>query len=46
MEGLSFLMLKQDGHDDLRGSDRWSVIPYVHRKNCCIAVYGAVQALS
>jgi hypothetical protein len=23
-------MLKQDGHGGLRGSDRWSVIPYVH----------------
>jgi hypothetical protein len=31
-------MLKQDKHDGLCGSDRRSVIPYVHREDCCIVV--------
>jgi hypothetical protein len=38
MEGLRLSMLKQDGHGDLRGSGRWSVISYVHKEDCCIAV--------
>jgi hypothetical protein len=46
MEGLRLSTLKQNGHGGLRGSDRHSVIPYVHREDCCIAVYGVVQALS
>jgi hypothetical protein len=46
MEGLRLSMLKQDGHGGLRGSDRRTVIPYVHEEDCCIAVYGVVQALS
>jgi hypothetical protein len=39
-------MLKQDGHGGLRGSGRWSIIPYVHEEDYCIAMYGDVQALS
>jgi hypothetical protein len=31
-------MLKQDEHGGLRGSGRWSIIPYVHGEDCCIAV--------
>jgi hypothetical protein len=31
-------MLKQDEHEDLRGSGRRSVIPYVHEREICIAV--------
>jgi hypothetical protein len=46
MEGLRLSMLKQDGHGGLRGSGRRTVIPYVHGEDCCIAVYGVVQALS
>jgi hypothetical protein len=33
LEGLRLSTLKQDGnggYEDLRGSGRWSVIPYVH----------------
>jgi hypothetical protein len=36
MEGLRLSTLKQDGHDDLRGSGHRSIIPYVHREDCCI----------
>jgi hypothetical protein len=36
-------MLKQDEYGGLRGSVRWSVIPYIHREGCRIAVY-VVQA--
>jgi hypothetical protein len=35
LEGLRLSMLKQDGHgghEDLCGSDRWSVIPYIHER--------------
>jgi hypothetical protein len=35
LEWLRLSMLKQDGHGghkDLRGSDRWSVIPYIHER--------------
>jgi hypothetical protein len=39
-------MLKQDEHGGLCGSGRWSVIPYIHRQSCCIAVCVAVHALS
>jgi hypothetical protein len=46
MEGLKLSILKQDGYSGLRGSDRRIVIPYIHRDDCCIAVYGDVQALS
>jgi hypothetical protein len=46
VEGLSLLMLKQDGHGGLCGSGHWSVIPYVHGEDCCIVVRGPVQALS
>jgi hypothetical protein len=46
MERLRLSMLKQDGHGGLCGSGRQSVIPYVHREDCCIVVYGVVQALS
>jgi hypothetical protein len=35
-------MKEHDGYEDLRGSDRQSVIPHIHRGNCCIAVF-AVQ---
>jgi hypothetical protein len=38
MEGLRLSMLKQDGHDDLCGLDHRSVIPYVHKEDCCIIV--------
>jgi hypothetical protein len=41
LEGLRLSTLKQDGHgghEDLRGSGRRSVIPYVHGESCCIAV--------
>jgi hypothetical protein len=38
IDGLRLLTLKQDGHNDLRGSDRQSVIPYVHEDNRCIVV--------
>jgi hypothetical protein len=34
------------GQKDLRGSGRRSVISYVHGEDCCITVYGVVQALS
>jgi hypothetical protein len=46
MEGLRLSTLKQDGQSGLRGLGHQSVIPYVHGEDCCIAVYGAVQALS
>jgi hypothetical protein len=46
MEGLRLSTLKQDGHGCLRGLGRCSVIPYVHGEDCCIVVYGVVQALS
>jgi hypothetical protein len=36
MERLKLSTLKQDGHGDLRGSDRRSVIPYVHREDYCV----------
>jgi hypothetical protein len=36
-------MLKQDEHDDLRGSSHQSVIPYVYREDYCIVVC-ALQA--
>jgi hypothetical protein len=38
MEGLRLLTLKQDGHDDLHGLSHQSIIPYVHREDCCIVV--------
>jgi hypothetical protein len=41
MEGLRLSTLKQDGHggyEDLRSSDRRSVIPYIHGRVCCIIV--------
>jgi hypothetical protein len=38
MEGLRLSTLKQDGHNDLHGSDRRSVIPYIHEEDCCITV--------
>jgi hypothetical protein len=38
MEGLRLSMLKQDEHDGLCGLDHRSVIPYVHKENCCIVV--------
>jgi hypothetical protein len=38
MEGLRVLMLKLDGHDSLCGSGCQSVIPYVHKNNCCTIV--------
>jgi hypothetical protein len=48
--GLSRLGLAMDKHDehrDLRGSSRWSVIPYVHeRYECCIAVRLLKSSLS
>jgi hypothetical protein len=31
-------MLKQGEHGGLRGSGRWSVIPYVHEESYSIAV--------
>jgi hypothetical protein len=31
-------MLKQDEHDDLRGSSHQNIIPYVHGENYCIAM--------
>jgi hypothetical protein len=31
-------MEEHSGHEDLRGSGRQSVVPYVHRRVCCIAV--------
>jgi hypothetical protein len=31
-------MEEHGGHEDLRGSGRRSVIPYVHGKMCCIVV--------
>jgi hypothetical protein len=46
MEGLSLSTLKQDEHGGLCGSGHWSIIPYVHGHDCCIAVCGAVLALS
>jgi hypothetical protein len=46
MEGLRLSTLKQDGHGGLHGSGHRSVILYVHREDCCITVYGVVQALS
>jgi hypothetical protein len=46
MEGLKLSTLKQDGYSGLHNSGRRSVIAYVHRDDCCIAVYGTVQALS
>jgi hypothetical protein len=46
MEGLRLSTLKKDGTCGLRGSGRRSVIPYVHRDDCCIAVYDVVQVLS
>jgi hypothetical protein len=45
MEGLKLSTLKQDGHGGLRGSGRRSV-PYVHEEDCCITMYGVVQAWS
>jgi hypothetical protein len=39
MERLRLSTLKQDGHDDLRGSDRQSVIPYIHGEDCYIVVF-------
>jgi hypothetical protein len=30
LEGLRLSTLKQDGHGDLCGSGRWSIIPYIH----------------
>jgi hypothetical protein len=38
MEGVRLSTLKQDGHGNLRGSGRWSVISYVHNEDCRIAV--------
>jgi hypothetical protein len=46
MVGLMLSTLKQDRHGGLCGPGHRSVIPYVHKEDCCIAVYGAVQALS
>jgi hypothetical protein len=46
MEGLRLSTLNKDGHGGLRGLGHRSVTPYVHREDCCIAVYGVVQALS
>jgi hypothetical protein len=43
LEGLRLSMLKQDEHDDLRGSSHQSVIPYVYREDYCIVVC-ALQA--
>jgi hypothetical protein len=31
-------MDENDGHEDVRGSGRWSVVPYVHGESCCIVV--------
>jgi hypothetical protein len=40
-------MEKHGGHEDLRGSGRRNVIPYIHGRVCCIAVCArAVQAMS
>jgi hypothetical protein len=40
-------MEEHGGHEDLRGSGRRSVIPYVHRGVCCIVVcVCVVQAVS
>jgi hypothetical protein len=40
-------MEKHGGHEDLRSLSRQSVIPYMHRRVCCIAVcVRAVQAVS
>jgi hypothetical protein len=36
-------MEEHGGHEDLHGSGHRSVIPYVHRESCCIAVC-AIQA--
>jgi hypothetical protein len=38
MEGLTISTLKQDGHGGLRGSSHQSLIPYVHRDDCCIVL--------
>jgi hypothetical protein len=37
----SLAMDEYDGHEDLRGSGRWSVIPYVHRRTelYCSSLY-------
>jgi hypothetical protein len=48
LEGLRLWTLKQDGHgghDDLRGSGRRSVIPYVHGK-MRVVLQCAIQALA
>jgi hypothetical protein len=40
-------MDEYDGHEDLRGSGRQSVKPYIHGRVCCIAVrVYDVQAVS
>jgi hypothetical protein len=31
-------MLKQNEHGDLRGLDRWCILPYVHKEDCCVVV--------
>jgi hypothetical protein len=31
-------MEEHSGHEDLRGSDCQSVIPYIHERVCCIAM--------
>jgi hypothetical protein len=38
LEGLRLSTHKQDGHDNLRGSGRRSIIPYVQGEVCCIVV--------
>jgi hypothetical protein len=39
LEGLRLSMLKQGEHGGLRGLGYHSVIPYVHGRESCIAVY-------
>jgi hypothetical protein len=37
-------MFNQDEREDLRGSDHWIVIPYIHGRESCIVVCVAVKA--
>jgi hypothetical protein len=46
MEELRLSRLNQNGYGSLCGLGHRSVIPYVHKEDCCTAVYGDVQALS
>jgi hypothetical protein len=47
LRSLEFeLWMKHDGHEDLRGSGRWSVTPYINGSCVCIAKSFFITAYS